>query len=276
MGCNSKEIINQGANEMTKKTIEGMKQELELHLHEQYAINNNANLSSIMTFFVGMLAAIGAYGYVFLYSANYFGELLPNTNDNIKYSLTQLTYALVGAEFVINVLICICLYQGMAQRLEQFITYAIRDKYDFKTIVNNTDDKKDGIVPENYHPFEKHGLKAIQGLYGEFVKILGATMIFLFLSYALKLGYHIYSYNSYGLDCKAVVLVVIGVFCCFLFGIASLKCYSHLQRKYDRRSKEYSKTAKEKNNSKNEDDKKFLLFLRWIPKSFGLIFKLGK
>ena len=45
-----------------------MEQELEKQLHEQYAINNNANLSSVIALLVSLFAAIGAYGYVFIHT----------------------------------------------------------------------------------------------------------------------------------------------------------------------------------------------------------------
>ena len=44
-----------------------MTQKLELQLHEQYAINNNANLSSIVTLICTILVIFGSYGYVFVH-----------------------------------------------------------------------------------------------------------------------------------------------------------------------------------------------------------------
>lgn len=46
--------------------------ELESQLHEQYAINNNANVGSFVTFLVALLALFGFFGYVFVYSSNDF------------------------------------------------------------------------------------------------------------------------------------------------------------------------------------------------------------
>ena len=45
-----------------KFSLEEMQQQMELQLHEQYAINNNAYLKSIIALFIGLFAAIGFYG----------------------------------------------------------------------------------------------------------------------------------------------------------------------------------------------------------------------
>ena len=82
---------------------------------------------------------------------NYFEDVI-NLNDSIKYSLTQLTYALVGAAFVIEMMIYICMYQGVAQRCEQFIIYAIRCNYGKKDFIEN-------IFPSGYNPFNKKRLE---------------------------------------------------------------------------------------------------------------------
>lgn len=55
-----------------KDTDEYMQSEMEKQLHEQYAINNNANTGSIVTLFVAMLASVGAYGFVYLHTINAF------------------------------------------------------------------------------------------------------------------------------------------------------------------------------------------------------------
>lgn len=41
---------------MTEKIDKEMQQEMELQLHEQYAINNNANLGSVVSLIITMLA----------------------------------------------------------------------------------------------------------------------------------------------------------------------------------------------------------------------------
>ena len=47
---------------------EEMQQELEKQLHEQYAINNNANLGNIIVLLTALIAVFGAYGYIYLHS----------------------------------------------------------------------------------------------------------------------------------------------------------------------------------------------------------------
>lgn len=54
--------------EMKITDNEEMQQELEKQLHEQYAINNNANLGSIIVLLTALIAVFGAYGYIYLHS----------------------------------------------------------------------------------------------------------------------------------------------------------------------------------------------------------------
>ena len=46
--------------------------ELEKQLHEQYAINNNAKVSSFVSFIVALFALFGFYGYIFAHSGYQF------------------------------------------------------------------------------------------------------------------------------------------------------------------------------------------------------------
>jgi len=89
----------------------------------------------------------------------------------------------------------ICIYQGCHQRCEQFIIYAIREKYGLHD---------DGtILPKNYSPFGKapekelcilapFGLKKgtgdlIQGLYGEIVAIISIVQYIIMAMTLVKL-----------------------------------------------------------------------------------------
>lgn len=167
-----------------KKTDKEMQQELESQLHEQYAINNNSNLSSVVTLFVALIAVFGGYGYVFIHSSlNFnFGEMYNKCTE--LYSMDALVFAAMASFIVIAFMNHICLYQGYHQRFEQFITYSIRCKY------YHQQPEKLGhrIYPSNYTPFKsfedlkkclqfgEHGL--CQGLFGEFLKIfLGMEII---------------------------------------------------------------------------------------------------
>jgi hypothetical protein len=57
--------------------------ELERQLHEQYAINNNSNLSSIIALMTALLAIFGVYGYVFIHTnikfADNWGRVINST-----------------------------------------------------------------------------------------------------------------------------------------------------------------------------------------------------
>lgn len=210
-----------------------MQQQMELQLHEQYAINNNANLNSIIILIVGLFAALGSYGYVFLHSANYFEDVI-NLNDSIKYSLTQLTYALIGAAFVIEMMIYICMYQGVAQRCEQFIIYAIRCNYGKKDFIEN-------IFPSGYNPFNKKRLEIVQGLYGELIKIGIGALILIILSYCYKIFMNIYICKEYGANCQAIILVVISTILIIIISIiVGIVCH-HQTQKYETISSTYNK-----------------------------------
>lgn len=154
-----------------------MKNKMLLHLHEQYAVNNNAKLSSAVTLIVGLLAVVGAYGYVFLHTSltNGKSELL---NSKAEFTLLSLILTATAATIVLGVLIYICMYQGFAQRKGQFIIYAIRCYHGFK--IKNKDEER--IFPDNYHPFDKKCIEAYQGLFGEFIKIFTAIQYIILIS----------------------------------------------------------------------------------------------
>lgn len=40
------------------------KDQLLMQLHEQYAVNNNSSMGTVVSFIVGMFTAFGGYGYV--------------------------------------------------------------------------------------------------------------------------------------------------------------------------------------------------------------------
>lgn len=173
-----------------------MQEEMELQLHEQYAINNNSNLGSVVSILVAMLAVFYGYGYIFLHSSIYFSEGLKNLYCNSKdiYALDALVFAAIAVLIVTGILRHICLVKGYGQRFEQFIIFALRCKhYNY----GNKNQKNPKIFPSNYHPFkiksdkvddfnsylnkncpEKDHLRSCienhvaQGLFGEFAIIL--------------------------------------------------------------------------------------------------------
>ena len=223
-------------------SLEEMQQQMELQLHQQYAENNNASLSSIIALFAGLLTAIGAYGYVYLHSANYFEPVLLPT-ESVCYSLTQLSYALIAAIFVIDIMICLCIIQGTAQRNEQFIIYGIRRKAYGDSIPS--------FFPRNYVPYGKRGLRIVQGLYGEIVKISCLTQIVILFSYVCKIGINIWEYHDKPLNIEAIIVTSLTCTLCFIFGWIVCLCMHNSEKKYSEREKNMRSASMQSNKSQS-------------------------
>ncbi len=177
--------------------------ELERQLHEQYAINNNSNLSSIIALMTTLLAVFGVYGYVFIHTniefANNWGNLIAETNcDKAVYHLDVLILATLSAYFVLIVLYYLANYIGVNQRKEQFITYAIRQNYYHR---NNTE--YDKVYPKGYTPFNKSITDFVQGLYGEISCILKITFYLITFLTSIKILFNIKSYVFMSGICNA-------------------------------------------------------------------------
>lgn len=150
------------------KILNEMHQKMELQLHQQYAENNNANLGSIITLIVTLLAVFYGYGYVYLHSTLEFSDGFDFLCEcECKhFTLDALLFTASAVYVVLGIIYYICFSQGLHQRMEQFITFAIRAKYYKKT---KTDVAPDGdsfpeslmdpsyheIFPKGYHPFKK-------------------------------------------------------------------------------------------------------------------------
>ena len=137
-------------------TNKEMQEKLETQLHEQYAINNNANVSSFIAMIGALIIAFTGYGYV-LVKFKY-----PNAFDADLFDLVT-----VATVFVIAILYCTAVQLGSAQRMEQFITYAIRCKY-----YDNNIEKLMTIYPMGYNPFNKNITNYVQGVYNTITYIL--------------------------------------------------------------------------------------------------------
>ena len=61
-------------NETDNMKDADMKAELLKQLHEQYAVNNNANLGTIVTLVVAVIAVIGYFGYVYVHTGVDFSD----------------------------------------------------------------------------------------------------------------------------------------------------------------------------------------------------------
>lgn len=170
--------IEDGANNPDSHCGEVKKGKLLGQLHEQYAINNNANLSNVIALIVAAVAIIAVYGYIYLKSTLEFSPdfnyLYYGNNDTFSFDAVFIVASVTIIILTILSYICIC--QGLAQRMEQFITYAIRYKSGlvispaiFKNSIcddpcdniaenqeiQNINIGNDYIFPRNYHPFNK-------------------------------------------------------------------------------------------------------------------------
>lgn len=253
---------------------EKMQKDMELQLHEQYAINNNSNLNSVVTLLAAMIAVFGGYAYMFIHTTIDFSEINRawNLYDNDKdlYSLDVFIFTTIASYIVLHIMRRICIYQGYAQRYEQFITYAIRSKYFNKLLITDKDkdeenkaEEKDkqkmGIFPKEYHPFGKDKMeetecfhlinllksdkdchiRPIQGLFGEFVKIFGCLQVILIIGVVIKLSINIVAYHSNSCSCEGIVeSVVLFIICCILC-LRNRKYLCEKYKKYQEREEEY-------------------------------------
>lgn len=145
---------------MDNKNKEKMQEQIEMHLHEQYAINNNEGVKSFITFLTAILALFGAFGYVFI-----------NTNYHISNGCRLMTchgcafevyvaVALVTA-IILAFLAEIALSLGLGQRRDHIIIQRIREKYydkeDYKKVFKHsykaTDKTVCDFLPDIYNIF---------------------------------------------------------------------------------------------------------------------------
>lgn len=216
-----------------EKTDKEMQQELESQLHEQYAINNNSNLSSIITLFVTMLAVLGAYGHIFIHSSYVFGFDIMFKSSN--YTLDALLIVAMASLIIITIMKHICLYQGFHQRYEQFVTYAIRFKY-YKQKPENI---RPRLFPDNYSPFYKNDKDIPQGLYGEFFSFLCWINLFICFSILAKLLYYICNFSIKSLPDVLWIELFIFILLLLLCKIHICCLRSNLKNKYSLLSQQY-------------------------------------
>ena len=180
--------------------------ELEKQLHEQYAINNNANTTSIIALITTLLGVVSVYGYIFIHSTIGFASDMGSMAVPCgQYSLDVLLFSAIAAFFILIVIFYLSAFIGSNQRKEQFIAFAIRHK-NYK----NKSNEYDQIFPSKYHPFNKSKSEFVQGLYGEICCILKILFWLISISTIIKLLSNFYKYyekatvSYYGLT--AIVL----------------------------------------------------------------------
>ncbi len=224
--CSNKSNVLAG----TKDSDEKMQQKIELQLHEQYAINNNANLGSVITFMISIITVVGFYAYTFAHTNLHFSDpALDNMCDEGMYTLDCLIFLAAGVICVLTIIQYICLYQGSQQRYEQFIIYAIRCKYFGSNFLSSQNPR---MFPEGYHPFNKDLNSFVQGLYGEFIRIAEALKLIVVLTSILKVSLNVYKYHSSNIS-------VFGLLCCIAFLIAICSTCCWLKSKFRKRFLKY-------------------------------------
>lgn len=181
--------------------------ELEKHLHEQYAINNNSNAGTLVSLIGSLLVVMTGYGYV-LYQYR-----ICQCDDTAIVNL-----AAIIAMAVMMLLYCISVSLGANQRMEQFITFAIRAKH-YKA------DRYKEIFPKGYLPFKKGYCKFVQGLYNIWTKVMLLAIIVIAMS-------HYYLADDVG-----IVIFFGGL---FILSSQMFRCYKY--KKYiEREYSEYNK-----------------------------------
>jgi len=206
------------------RSNEAMQQQLELQLHEQYAINNNANLSSMIAILVSVVAAFGVYGYVYIHSENIFSPdfstlILPkkSCSGSETYYLDVVVLMVMVLCVILSILKYICIMKGYGQRKEQFIIYAIRYKYYHQ----HPNEMKPRIYPPKYHPFGKEGADIPQGLFGGMIRIFDFIWLIIFCSLLVKLGLNI---SSCGGFCSSYPSTT-GIFELVCLAIVTIPCF---------------------------------------------------
>ncbi|MGD9494216.1 MAG: hypothetical protein AB7V36_12780 [Bacteroidales bacterium] len=209
--------------------------ELNRQLHEQYAINNNSNLGSIIALMTAMLGVLGVFGYIFIYSGINFAPDWGSFYVNGKYSLDVLLFSSIAADLVLLIIFYLSAYIGTNQRLEQFITFAIRIKY-----YKKKEEEYHKIFPRNYSPFNKTKINFIQGLYGEFCNIIWILFWFIFILTFFKLTFSI-SYCDRQIFSSAALSVSLFIAATFVSNILFYCIKSKFFNSYKQREEEYSK-----------------------------------
>ncbi len=211
--------------------------ELEKQLHEQYAINNNANLGSVVTIITTLIGVIGIYGYLFIHSTIDFASDWGSFVDNGKYTLDVLLFSAVASYFILIIIFYLSAYLGTNQRKEQFITYVIRKKHYEQSGEKNDYDR---IFPSNYHPFNKTKYDFIQGLYGEICCILKILFWIITILTFVKIGFNLYKYHEYGLVSYSAMTVIVIFIIFFILSLVSFCCIIESQfHSYQKRESEF-------------------------------------
>lgn len=196
--------VNVSLRRNNSKEENEMQKRLESQLHEQYAVNNNANNTNYIALLTPLFMAFTGYAYV-LY--NYMTTYLP-------YGDKIMIYTTIAVLIVLLILHAVALEIGASQRSNQFVIDKIREK------AYKSTDKSDRIFPEGYRSSGKDYFTFVQGIYNTFSK----TCFYLYTLFCMNL-YYVLEGNAYIAIVLQVFVVLMVLHRCCL--------YSKYKERYD-------------------------------------------
>ena len=179
-----------------------MQKELELQLHEQYAINNNANVSSFIAMIGALIIAFTGYGYV-LYQY-LMGDVCCCKMAEAETMVHIATFAVL---VVIFILYMVAVQIGASQRSDQFVIHNIR-----KRAYDNNKEELEKIYPEGYSPKGKNYFNFVQGIYNTLSWIFWGIYAFIAI-----LSFGVIVQNCCGLSVCAIMWLYMISFRCSKF-----------------------------------------------------------
>lgn len=169
--CSNKSSIDDLFDEYSSQNLKDNNKDKdkdeEAQLHEQYAVNNNANNTSYIALITPLFMAFTGYAYV-LY--NYMTTYLP-CGEGV------MIYTTMAVLVVLLILHAVALEIGASQRSNQLVIDKIRvKKY-------KTKEEYYKVFPKGYNSFGKNCLSFIQGIYNTFAK----TCFYLYILFSVNL-----------------------------------------------------------------------------------------
>lgn len=165
--------------------------ELEKQLHEQYAINNNAKVSSFVSFIVALFALFGFYGYIFAYTTPEFSTngimVIENggCNKSDTFSLDIFIVMSLIVSGLLYFLSKMSLTLGYGQRNDQIVIDRIREKH----YPNEQDRTR--LFGKGYTANNKGWCNFVQDYFNLFYWLFFWSQIFVIVSSIIKLSTNI-------------------------------------------------------------------------------------
>uniref|UniRef100_UPI0040386414 hypothetical protein n=1 Tax=Prevotellamassilia timonensis TaxID=1852370 RepID=UPI0040386414 len=150
-----------------------MEDNLSGQLHEQYAINNNANFNTFVSFLVSLFVLFGSLGYAFVseYQKFLFEGIVVTSRYYYLLSLV------VCATLLLLAILSLTL--GYSHRRDQLIAYRIRKHH-------YTNDDYSKIFDKQYNPLEKTYWSFIPDVYNYFYWAFITGIVFVITSCVCK------------------------------------------------------------------------------------------